>query len=104
MISAVAGNIIEIGDDVLIAPNTYIGGVSYKFERTDIPISHQGKAPQGGIRIGENCWLGARVLVLDGVNIGHDSILAAGAVVTQDIPPFSIAMGVPAKVTKSRKE
>jgi acetyltransferase-like isoleucine patch superfamily enzyme len=95
---------LEIGDQVLIAPHVYIGGVSYHFDRTDLSIAEQGVNPQGGAYIGDNVWLGANVTVLDGVTIGHDAIVAAGAVVTKDIPPFGIAMGVPAKVVRSREK
>ncbi len=103
-ISAVSGNQVEIGDNVIIAPYAYIGGVSYNYERLDVPIAEQGTAPQGGIRIEANCWLGASVTVLDGVTVGHDSIVAAGAVVTRDLPPFAIALGVPAKIARMRDE
>jgi acetyltransferase-like isoleucine patch superfamily enzyme len=103
-LSSVSGNKLEIGDQVLIAPHVYIGGVSYHFDRTDLSIAEQGVNPQGGAYIGDNVWLGANVTVLDGVTIGHDAIVAAGAVVTKDIPPFGIAMGVPAKVVRSREK
>jgi len=52
------------------------------------------------IRLGSNCWLGARVTVLKGVSIGHGSVVGAGAVVTESLPPFSMAAGVPATVRK----
>jgi acetyltransferase-like isoleucine patch superfamily enzyme len=103
-LSAVSGNKLVIGDNVLIAPKVYIGGISYHFDRTDIPIAEQGINPQGGSSIGDNVWLGANVTVLDGVSIGNDAIVASGAVVTNDIPSFGIAMGVPAKVVRSREQ
>jgi acetyltransferase-like isoleucine patch superfamily enzyme len=52
--------------------------------------------------IEDDCWLGDGVKVLDGVTIGRGSVIGAGAVVTKDIPPFSVAVGVPARVIKSR--
>ncbi|MBW4484855.1 MAG: acyltransferase [Tildeniella torsiva UHER 1998/13D] len=57
-----------------------------------------------GITIEDDCWLGTGVRVLDGVTIGIGSVIGAGAVVSRDIPPYSIAVGVPARVIKSRKE
>lgn len=102
-ISAVSGNQVEIGNNTMIAPYVYIGGISYHFDSTDIPIKDQGVNPQGGASIGDNVWLGANVTILDGVTVGNDAIVAAGAVVTGNIPPYSIAMGVPAKVVKMRK-
>jgi acetyltransferase-like isoleucine patch superfamily enzyme len=103
-IGAVAGNTIVIGDNVLIAPYVYIGGSSYHTERIDIPFSLQGLDPQGGVSVGDNTWLGANVTLLDGVSVGHDAIIAAGAVVTRNVPDFAIAMGIPAKVVKVRGE
>ena len=55
------------------------------------------------IHIGHDVWIGARVIILDGITIGNGAIIAAGAVVTKDIPPYSIAAGVPAKVIKYRE-
>ena len=54
--------------------------------------------------IGDDVWLGRRAIILPGVCIGNGSIIGAGAVVTKDIPPFSVAVGVPAKVIKDRKQ
>ncbi|WP_343206255.1 DapH/DapD/GlmU-related protein [Arthrobacter yangruifuii] len=53
------------------------------------------------ITIGRNVWLGSNVTVLPGISIGDDSVVAAGAVVTRDIPPRSLAVGAPAKVIRS---
>jgi acetyltransferase-like isoleucine patch superfamily enzyme len=52
--------------------------------------------------IEDDCWLGSGVKVLDGVTIGKGSVIGAGSVVTKNIPPFSVAVGVPARVIKSR--
>ena len=54
--------------------------------------------------IEDDCWIGSGVRILDGVTIGHGSIVGAGAVVTKSIPPYSIAVGVPAKVVSQRKQ
>lgn len=103
-LSAVSGNTLEIGDNVMIAPYVYIGGISYNFDLTDVPIVEQGVNPQGGVCIGDNVWLGANVTIIDGVTVGHDAIVAAGAVVTKNISPYGIAMGIPAKVVKMRDQ
>ena len=95
---------LSIGDNVLVAGMTYIiAGGNHRIDRTDIPIIRQPMLQKGGVRIEDNCWLGANVTVLDGVTIGRDSVIGAGAVVTEDIPEFAIAVGVPAKVVKIRK-
>jgi acetyltransferase-like isoleucine patch superfamily enzyme len=57
----------------------------------------------GGIRVGDNCWLGADVKVLDGVEIGTGAVIGAGAVVRQNIPPNNMAAGVPARVVRTRE-
>jgi len=103
IIHAIGESGVSVGNNVVIGTYTYLaGGSHYHFERTDIPISQQGQDLKGGIRIEDNVWLGARVTVLDGVTIGRDAIVGSGAVVTKDILPFAIAVGVPAQVVGSR--
>ncbi|MBN1342108.1 MAG: acyltransferase [Phycisphaerae bacterium] len=103
-IYAVEGNTVEIGDNVQIAPFAYIGGTQYHTDRIDVPIMAQGIDPRGGNRIGDGAWLGARCTLIDGVNVGNDAIVAAGAVVTKDVPPFAVVAGVPARVLRYRNE
>jgi acetyltransferase-like isoleucine patch superfamily enzyme len=70
-------------------------------DKLDEPIRLQG-VTRKGIRIGNNCWIGSKVTILDGVTIGDGCILAAGTVVTKSFPANSIIGGVPAKIIKSR--
>jgi len=93
---------VQIGNNVLIAAYTYLVGGGHIYKDPDIPVIEQGRTASG-IEIGDNVWLGASVKVLDGVSIGEGAIIAAGAVVTEDIPSFAIAGGIPAKVIKLRK-
>ena len=65
-------------------------------------MREQGTSEQKPVLIGNDVWLGRRVLIMPGVHIGDGCIIGAGAVVTKDIPPYSVAGGVPAKVLKSR--
>jgi acetyltransferase-like isoleucine patch superfamily enzyme len=74
----------------------------YYFHRTDIPPIQQGSYSKGGVVIGDGCWLGADVKVLDGVKIGPGAIVGAGAVVLEDVESFSIVAGVPAKLIRKR--
>lgn len=97
-----SGSKVVIGEGTLIAAYVYIIGGGHDYSRVDIPISEQEK-PSYGIKIEKNCWIGAGAMVFDGVTIGEDTVIGAGAVVSKDIPPFSIAAGVPARVAKSRK-
>jgi acetyltransferase-like isoleucine patch superfamily enzyme len=103
-IHSCTGNEVQIGDNVLIGPYCYIVGAGlYNTDRIDIPIAEQGLDLRGGVRIGDNSWLGARATILDGVTIGNDAIIGAGAVVTKDVPPFAVAAGIPARIVKDRR-
>lgn len=97
-----SGSSVEIGQDCLIAPYVGILATNWNYADCSKPINTQGSSSKG-IVIGDDCWLGHRVSVVDGVKIGQGSVIGAGAVVTKDIPPYSIAVGVPAKVVASRK-
>lgn len=101
-IYAVAGNTVHLGDHVLLGPYTYIGGHSYHFDRLDIPISEQGLNPRGGTTVEDGAWIGARATLMDGVTIHQGAIVAAGAVVTKDVPPYAIVAGVPARIIQYR--
>lgn len=99
-----SAKMVDIGKNVLFAPYSYvIGGGDHEIARTDIPIIAQGQIVQG-IKIDDNCWIGADVKVLDGVVIHHDAIIGAGAVVTRSIEEFGIALGIPAKVIRTRRQ
>ncbi|BAY27883.1 hexapeptide repeat-containing transferase [Calothrix sp. NIES-2100] len=92
---------IKIGKYCMIASHTGIYANNHNFAEPIEPIRYQG-ITRKGIVIEDDCWLGHGVTVLDGVTIGKGSVIGAGAVVTKDIPPFSVAVGIPATVVKSR--
>ena len=75
---------------------------NHRFDRADIPMMEQGFEEERPVYIGNDVWIGDRVLILPGVHIGDGSIIAAGAVVTKDVPPHSIVAGVPARKIKDR--
>lgn len=100
VMSSVSG--IDIGKAVLIAGNCYIGGGRYVTDRLDIPMMDQGLFTKGRVVIGDDVWLGAAAVVLDGVNVGRGCIVGAGAVVTKDLPDYAVATGVPARVLSIR--
>lgn len=92
---------IEIGDDVMLGPGVRIFSENHVFAETSIPIKAQG-VQRGRTAIEDDCWIGSGVTITSGVRIGAHSVVAAGAVVTRDVPPFSIVAGVPARVVKRR--
>ncbi|MTJ10180.1 MULTISPECIES: DapH/DapD/GlmU-related protein [unclassified Anabaena] len=92
---------IHIGKHCMIASHSGLYANNHIFSNPLLPIKDQGITRQG-ITIEDDCWLGHGVTVLDGVTIGKGSVIGAGAVVNRDIPPYSIAVGIPAKVIKSR--
>ncbi|MGA7934418.1 MAG: acyltransferase [Kovacikia sp.] len=92
---------IKIGKDCLIASHSSMYANNHNFADPHLPINQQGLNWKG-IVIEDDCWLGTGVRVLDGVTIGKGSVIGAGAVVTKSIPPYSIAVGVPAKVIDRR--
>jgi acetyltransferase-like isoleucine patch superfamily enzyme len=92
---------IKIGKHCMIASHTGIYANSHKFTDLTIPMRYQG-VTRKGIIIEDDCWLGHGVTVLDGVTIGKGSVIGANSVVNKDIPPYSIAVGAPVRVIKSR--
>jgi len=95
---------IAVGSYSFLAGHCYlVAGGNHSFERTDIPIMFQPSVMKGGIAIGEDCWLGASVIVLDGTSLGKGCVVGAGAVVTKSFPSYSILVGAPAKKIKDRR-
>jgi acetyltransferase-like isoleucine patch superfamily enzyme len=94
---------ITIGANVLLAPHCSMVDTEHKFESLNIPINRQGFTSKG-IVIEDDVWLGTGVIVMDGVHIGRGAIVGAGAVVTHDVPPNALAVGIPARVLKGRNE
>ena len=94
---------ITIGKNCLLGENVRIQDTDHRFEDISIPIRSQGitTAP---IEIGDNVWIGYGSVVTKGVTIGEGSVIGANSVVTRDIPPFSIAAGVPARVIRYRNQ
>jgi acetyltransferase-like isoleucine patch superfamily enzyme len=87
---------LTIGDHVRIGHRTSILTSDHRHDDVEQPIHQQGLVA-GAVRIGDNVWIGCNATILKGVNIGHGAIIAAGAVVTRDVPPLAIYGGVPAR-------
>lgn len=93
-----------IGDYVMMGTDVTIITRNHRHDRTDIPMMQQGFEEERPVTVGNDVWIGDRVVILPGVHIGDGSIIAAGAVVTHDVPAYTIVGGVPAKVIKSRSD
>jgi acetyltransferase-like isoleucine patch superfamily enzyme len=94
---------IKIGNYVLIGPNCVISSCGHGFKRLDIPMYRQ-PVEYGQVTIDDDVWIGANVTIKQGVHIHKGSIIAAGAVVTKDVPEYCVYGGVPAKFLSDRKE
>lgn len=91
-----------IGKHVMIAPDCGIYTMNHGFYRTDIPMCKQGLTKPKRVVIEDDVWIGTKTIILPGVHIGKGSVIGAGSVVTKSIPPYSIAVGNPARVKRSR--
>ena len=100
--SMIAGH-VTLGDGVRIGPHTIMLASDHVIASTEEPIFGQG-VTSIGITIEPDVYIGSNVTILDGVTVGTGSVLGAGAVVTRDIPSYSIAGGVPARVIRNRRE
>ncbi len=94
---------LEIGDDTLLAQNITITPYAHKFDDPARPIIAQGGHTRKVV-IGRDCYLGMCVCVLWSADIGDGSVVGSGAVVVKPVPPFSVAIGVPARVVRKRGE
>jgi acetyltransferase-like isoleucine patch superfamily enzyme len=94
---------VTLGDGVRIASHAALYGFNHVFDRLDVPIWMQGLT-EVGIVVEDDVWIGTHVTVCDGVTIGAHSVVAAGAVVTRDVAPYSVVAGVPARVLRDRRD
>lgn len=97
------GGKIQIGEYVMIGAFCYLGGGNHSIENINKPMARQEFKSKGGVTLEDDVWLGGHVTVLDGVTIGRGTVVGACSLVTRDIPPYSIAFGIPAKVQGHRK-
>lgn len=93
---------VTIGDNVMMGPEVVIYTSGHKHDRIDIPMMEQGSSETQPVTIGNDVWIGRRAIIMPGVTIGDGVIIGAGAVVTKNIEPYTVAVGVPAKAIKSR--
>lgn len=94
---------VTIGQDVMMGEEVIVITQNHHFERLDIPMCQQGFQKEEPVVIADDVWIGARVIILPGITVGKGAILAAGAIVTKDVPEYAIVGGNPAKLIKMRK-
>jgi acetyltransferase-like isoleucine patch superfamily enzyme len=97
----VRGSVV-IGSYVMMGPNVSVFSENHGTSNPDIRLIDE-KNIRKGVTIEDNVWIGSSAIILDGVTVGQGSIIAAGCVVTRDVPPFTIVAGVPGNVIKERK-
>lgn len=99
-------NDVVIGNNVLMGPNVFIlERKTHKYDRIDIPIINQGmELIEKSTVIGDDVWIGRQVLILGGKSIASHSIIGAGAVVSKNIPAYSVAVGNPIQIIKDRSK
>ena len=90
---------VTIGDHVILAQNIVISGLNHSYHDIEIPI-HMQKCSTAEILIEDECWIGANSVITAGVSIGKHAVVAAGSIVTKDVPAYSLVAGNPAKMIK----
>lgn len=95
-LNACIGGTIVVGSDVLIGPNVVLRTSDHRFSDPGRPIREQGHEP-GEIVIEDDVWIAANATVVGGTRIGRGAVVAAGAVVTRNVPPYIVVGGVPAR-------
>lgn len=92
---------VQIGDDTLIAARVCISSLSHDVNALGKQTTYRGTLTKNPVRIGRNCWLGTGAIILDGVTIGDNVIVAAGSVVRSDVPSDCVVAGIPARIVRN---
>lgn len=90
---------VNIGNDVRLAQNVVVSGLNHNYNDISVPISQQGVSTDE-VYIGDESWIGANAVILPGIFIGKHCVVAAGSVVTKNVPSYSVVAGNPAKLVK----
>jgi len=98
MVAAV--ELVEIGDHCMFANGCFVTDADHRVDDPDRPITWQGFRSKGPTRVGDNVWCGANVVITSGVTVGERCVIGANSVVNHDLPPYSIAVGAPARVIR----
>ena len=93
--------LVEIGDHCMFANGCFVTDANHRYDDLTRPVTWQGFTSKGPTRVGDNVWCGAHVVITSGVTVGDRCVIGANSVVTEDLPAYSIAAGVPARVLRS---
>lgn len=93
--------LVEIGDHCMLANGCFISDAAHRFDDPAKPVPWQGFTSKGPTRVGDNVWCGVNVVITSGVTVGERCVIGANSVVTEDLPPFSVAVGIPARVLRT---
>ena len=94
-------NSLEIGEKVLLSPNVYITDCDHEYRNIDVPVIEQGIVQKGqAVSIGDGSYIGINTVIVGNVKIGKHCVIGANSVVTKDVPDYSVAVGIPARVIK----
>jgi len=91
---------VNIGNEVIFAQNIVLSGLNHGYTDVSVPIRKQ-PVSKSLITIEDEVWIGANAVVVAGVTIGKHSVIAAGCVVTKDVPPYSVAVGNPCRIIRN---
>lgn len=91
---------VNIGCDVLIADKVFISDCEHRFDDPTVPIRGQGDLFRGAVTLMDGCWIGTGAVILPGVSIGRNAVVAANSVVNRDVAANTVVGGVPAKFIK----
>jgi acetyltransferase-like isoleucine patch superfamily enzyme len=92
--------LVEIGDHCMFANGCFITDADHRIDDPNRPVPWQGFRSKGPTRVGDNVWCGTNVAITSGVTVGERCVIGANSVVNRDLPPYSIAVGAPARVIK----
>ncbi len=93
---------VKIGKYTMLGPSVFVIGADHNFNKPGIPTIFSGRPPTVVTTIGDDVWIGARATIIAGNRIGNGAIVAAGSVVTKDVPAYAIVAGIPAKIIRMR--
>ena len=93
-------NSVVLEENALLGPRVIIADHSHRYENVKMPVKSQAVTEGGPVRIERDCWIGANVFVFPNVTIGRHAVIGANSIVNRNIPPYSVAVGAPARVIK----